>query len=105
MAWEGMLAALAWLLPPVPVEAVAAPAKARPIIKPRRAQCPARAVLPVDAQWQRVHQVVERAIHLGQAAAELHAKAALRLDSTEYEILLLKRDLAHILAGQRALNA
>lgn len=71
----------------------------------RRTNAPAPVVMPKDAQWLRVSDVVERAIRRGQIAAELHAAAALRIDSTEYEIGLLKHDLAGILSGQGGARA
>lgn len=70
----------------------------------RRVNVPASSVMPADAQWIRVSGIVERSIRRGQTAVELHAAAALRIDSTEYEIRLLKHDLARVLGqgGARA---
>lgn len=65
----------------------------------RRVNMPARVEMPADAQWRKVSTIIELAIRRGQTAAELHAAAALRIDSTEYEIGLLKHDLAGILGG------
>lgn len=71
----------------------------------RRMNTSARAVMPVNAQWKYVAAVVESTIRRGQTAVELHAAAALRIDSTEYEIGLLKHDLAGVLSGQRGASA
>lgn len=57
--------------------------------------------MPADRQWLRVADVVARAIQRGDKAAELHAAAALRIDSAEYEIGLLKHDLAAVMTPQR----
>lgn len=70
----------------------------------RRVNVPARVVMPADAQWLKVAGIVERTIRRGQTAVELHAAAALRIDSTEYEIRLLKHDLAGVL-GHRGASA
>lgn len=70
----------------------------------RRVATPTRAAMPVDLQWQRIVATIERTIRRGQTVAELHGAAALRIDSTQYEIALLKLDLAPVLSHHRGAN-
>lgn len=66
---------------------------------------PARMAMSVEAQWQRVAALIEGVIRRSESAADLHRAAALRIDSTDYEIQLLKSDLAAVLihhCGARA---
>lgn len=56
--------------------------------------------MPLATQWQNVSTVIERAIRRGQRAIDLHAAATLRIDSTQYEIELLKNDLAFVMTAQ-----
>lgn len=74
-------------------------------VAPMRVNRSSRSEMSLEAQWRNVATVIERAIRRGQSAVELHAAAALRIDSTEYEIGLLKQDLASVLIGQRGAKA
>lgn len=75
------------------------------VARPRPKVVPARRAMSVEAQWQKVASLIEGVIRRGETAADLHRAAALRIDSTDYEIQLLKNDLARVLShhcGARA---